>query len=214
LAALLLAAPACGGVIVQYSFTGPTWSATTLSAGATATAVTGMGTLSSFTIESGLGYSTSPVLKANPGGTVSNDVSTAFANGNYFYFTITPDAGMELDLVSLTFSAARGGSSTPRRTGVRTSVTGTTNLLAADVDTLRPTWSDFSVSLSGPQFQNLTGPVTFQIAVATPSTGSSLEFDDVTVNGEAAPLPEPATLALMGAGLGATLAVRRRRAAG
>ncbi|NJM17029.1 MAG: carbohydrate-binding protein, partial [Bacteroidales bacterium] len=41
-------------------------------------------------------------------------LSNAIANEDYFEFTVTPDAGVSLDLTALTFSAKRGGSSPDR----------------------------------------------------------------------------------------------------
>jgi hypothetical protein len=63
-----------------------------------------------------------------------------------------------------------------------------------EVATVRPTWAPQSINLTGfASLQNLTnGQVaTFKIPLYAPTAASSLEFDDITINGNvlAAPLP-------------------------
>jgi hypothetical protein len=61
---------------------------------------------------------------------------------------------------------------------------------ATDFASVRPTWSPQSIDLSGfASLQNLTNgqAVTFKIAVYTPATASSVEFDDITVKGNVSP---------------------------
>lgn len=206
----LAACTASASLIAEYTFTGSTLGATTVHADAAAGNMTSGGSLSQFTINTSLAYTSSPVLQGNPGGTVSSDVNTAFTNNNFFYFTITVDPGKEIDFTQLTFNAAKGGSSGTRATGVRTDLTGTTNLLSTNLSAVRPNWNTYTVDLSTySQLQNVTGAVTFKVAVATPSSGNSEEFDNFRLEG--AVTPEPATLALLGGGAGVLALLRRRR---
>ena len=67
----------------------------------------------------------------------------------------------------------------------------------------------FSADLSGNSaFQNISGPVTFRVYIATDTVNQNLGFDNLTVVG----VPEPSSFAFISfAGLAALLAVGRRR---
>ena len=56
----------------------------------------------------------------------------------------------------------------------------------ADVPTARTTFTPVSIDLSAAGFQSVTGSITFRIHVYTPSTGQSLDFDDIVINGTVA----------------------------
>jgi hypothetical protein len=164
-----------------------------------------------FEIANTYGYPTGYVLRMFPAANAI-DAASAVANNSYFTFTITPNVGEELDLSSLTFNVARGGGGgTPRGYAVRTSVDAfAANVTQADVGTVRPTWTSVTADLSGPAYQHLTTGTTFNLYMYAPSTGSSMEFDSITVNGTvAAVVPEPATGLLLGLG---GLLLRSRRA--
>lgn len=143
-----------------------------------------------------LGYSSGPVLQVS---SASVDFATATANQAWFTFTLTVGTNLtDLDLSSLTFNGARGGGSTPRGYGIYVTTPTTTDELVSgptDFTTVRPTWSPQNVNLTGlASLQNLIAgqEVTFKIAVYTPATGSSVEFDDITVRGNISPGPLPA----------------------
>jgi hypothetical protein len=142
-----------------------------------------------------LGYSSGPVLQVS---STATDFATATANQAWFTFTLTVGSSVtDLDLTSLSFNGARGGGSTPRGYGVYVTTPNTTDELvqgATDFATQRPTWSPQNISLTGlASLQNLTAgqEVTFKIAVYTPATGSSVEFDDITLKGNVSPGPLP-----------------------
>lgn len=217
--AALCTSAAQAAVIVQFTFpiahgagveTGSGFDATTLASNVTATPVADTsGNIIIGTENPTPNYSTEPVLRVNPNGN-SVSAAQAVANSKYFSFTITPDAGYELDLASLTFKAARGGTSTPRGWVVRTSADAfASDLAASDVATVRPTWTDYTVSLTGTQFQDVTAPLTFRFYVYSPAAGSTIEFDNITVNGEVvAVIPEPAAGIMIIAGM--ALLINRR----
>jgi len=100
-----------GAIITQYAFTGATLnrSATTVDGNVTAGNITDSPTVN--------GNATSVLIRTNGVGYPSEVLSAARANFNessvranvFFTFTVSPNAGMELDLSSLTFNVAQGG---------------------------------------------------------------------------------------------------------
>jgi hypothetical protein len=142
-------------------------------------------------------YDSSPALLLNFVNATTN-LTAALANDSRFTFSFVVGTNVsDLDLTSLSFNAARGGSSTPRGYGVIVNTPTTTNQLiqsATEVNTVRPIWSPHSINLSGvTSLQNLTAGqrVTVAIPGYSPSAGSSLEFDDLTLRGTVTPPPAP-----------------------
>ena len=138
-----------------------------------------------------LGYGSAPVLQVS---SAFVDLATAAANQAWFTFTLTVGTNVtDLDLSSLSFTGARGGGSAPRGFGIYVTTPTTTDELvqgATDLATVRPTWSPQNISLAGiASLQNLIAgqEVTFKIAVYTPASASSVEFDDITVKGNISP---------------------------
>jgi len=138
-----------------------------------------------------LGYVSGLVLQVS---SAYVDLATAVANQAWFTFTLTVGTNVtDLDLTSLTFNGARGGGSTPRGYGIYMDTPTTTDELvqpATDFITTRPTWSPQTIDLTGfASLQNLTNgqSVTFKVAVYTPASVSSVEFDDITVKGNVSP---------------------------
>jgi hypothetical protein len=159
-------------------------------------------------------YASQPVLRVD---SASTTLSSSVSNNRYFEFTVTPAAGVELDLDTLTFDVGRGGSSAARGFGLFTSETGFALgdeiFLEPGVPAQRPNMTSYSIDLSGMDFQGLTAPITFRFNVFAPGTGQSLEFDNIQLTGSAL-VPEPSSLAawLMFGGLGCVVASRVRRA--
>jgi len=142
-------------------------------------------------------YASSPALQLNFN-VASTNLVDALANDSEFSFTFTVGSNVtDLDLTSLSFNTARGGSSTPRGYAVLVRTPTTTNQMvraATEVNTVRPNWDAQSINLSSVgSLQNLNAgqTVTITIAVYTPATGSSLEFDDITLRGYVTPVPAP-----------------------
>ena len=126
---------------------------------------------------SGIGRGTG-IIGANANNRYNaNNWSLTFDANDYFEFTLTPDPGYEMDLVSFFFIGQASG------TGVTTMVVRSSNdNFISDLDTLSLANNNapLTVDLSALQFQNITLPITFRIygfgASATGGTGSINEF--------------------------------------
>jgi hypothetical protein len=145
--------------------------------------------LNVFNTNTTLGYVSDPVLQINfkAAGTT---LTAALAQTNWFTFQLTVGTNVaDLDLTQLSFNAARGGSTTPRGYAVYVTTPATTNQLvqsATDVIGQRTNWSAQQIDLTGiSSLQNLGAgqKVTFTIPIYSPSTSSSVEFDDLQVRG-------------------------------
>jgi hypothetical protein len=124
-----------------------------------------------------------PVLRFQPGNN-SRSPDEAVTKDKYFQFTVTANAGLSLNLTSLTFDCARGGGAMPRGWVLLSSVDGFANPIdTQEVLTQRPNLTNFTVDLSGASFQQLSA-VTFRMYVYVPGGGQSLEYSNVTLNGK------------------------------
>jgi hypothetical protein len=147
--------------------------------------------LSTFNPNSTQAYPTAPSLAVTFSATSTN-LTDSLANQAWFTFTLTVGSGVsELGLSRLAFNAARGGTSTPRGYAVYVTTPTTTNELvrgATDLTTQRFDWGPQQTidltTLSSLQNLEPRQVVTFKIPVYSPSTGSSLDFDNITVNGK------------------------------
>jgi hypothetical protein len=143
-------------------------------------------------------YVSTPVLTVNFNAAQST-LTAALAANAWLTFTLKVGSSVsDLDLTSLTFNVAKGGTSSPR--GYAVYVTTPTSSFAAvqtatDVTAVRPDWGSLqTINLSATAgLQNLTAGqlVTFCVPVYSPAATSSLEFDDITVRGNLTPLPLP-----------------------
>lgn len=207
-------------VLAQYTFptlesteTGPGYAPTTVAPGVMASDVSATGSpLDTFIENPTPNYASQPVLRVFPAGNTT--VDAAQANGGFFEFSIDTIEGTEVDLSELYFDAGRGGGSTPRGWGIASSLDNFATILDTEaIATQRPDFTTYFIDLSDPMFQNLTEEVTFRMYAFSPSDGSTIEFDNITVLGRTtSAVPEPATAA-MGLLSLAALAMRRRRAA-
>lgn len=168
--------------------------------------------------------------------TTNSDTTTtyagAFAGNNYVTFSITPSAGYQMDLTSITFQAAAATSTTTTNRAFylvtasslagftssstvlstdRTSVGGgTMPFQAATATNTVP--QDYTVDLTS--FAGLTTVQYFRFYLQTPTISQGLAFDDIIVNGTVSltAVPEPSTYAcLVGAVALGLVGVRRRR---
>lgn len=214
--AVVVVSLACAGVsrgdiIVSYDFDGaanPDLAADNAFPGVGTTALT-KGPGGTFAAEPGY---TSQVVRVNPTDSTDNTLADAIADGDYAGFSVTFPAGQTWDLTSLTYQAARGGPSTPRTIYALSSLGGfaAANVIETNaVTSTRATLSSYTVELTAPLYQDLTDQtVEFRLYYSTPGTGSSIEIDNVVLNGT---VPEPGSLALLGVGALGLLRRRGRR---
>ncbi len=173
-------------ILAQYTF--PTIQATpagninptTTGAGMTLSPITN-GATNVYEVSSN-GYASDPELRVGP---QSTTLTGAVGANSYVQFTLTPNGGNELNLTNLTLNAARGGGATPRGWGLRSSLDGYTANISGpnDIPTQRPAWTGYNADLSGAGYQGVTIPITFRIYFYSPATGSTVEMDDIIVNG-------------------------------
>ncbi|AHF94707.1 hypothetical protein OPIT5_23720 [Opitutaceae bacterium TAV5] len=149
-------------------------------------------------------------------------IGTAVEYDAYFEFSLTVDAGYELDVASITFGARRASNNTgPNNLAIRSSLDGFASNLASQAiagTAADPTGVVFNL---GETVQSVTGTIIFRIygygrnasnasyGLLTIGNDSSAPF---TINGSVtSAIPEPGTIAL---GLGAVAvgvaAIRRR----
>lgn len=132
----------------------------------------------------------------------------------FFTFTIAADSGFTLNLTSLDFDSARGGSSGTRGFEVYADVNGNAItiadlLLNVDNETgTRTSPTARSIDLSDAEFQGINS-ITFRYYPLSTQPGGTVDFDGMTLNGEVM-IPEPASMALLGLGAMALL-IRPRK---
>lgn len=156
------------------------------------------------------------------------NIAGAAANltSGYLEFTVTPDAGNAVTYSSLTFDLGNDSNTTTTGSGsvgatlfastdgTNFDQVGSTSTVAFDGTTKSIVIvNDISKDLSG--LGTLSGPVTFRLALTDASSNANNKFlfiDDINLNGTIAPVPEPASLGILGAGIMAMKTRRRRRA--
>ncbi len=156
-----------------------------------------------------------------------SDEATAVTANDYYEFAITPNSGFKLDLTSFTLKYTTTANAIPAspQAGtvfVRSSLDGYTTTLGSytdnNVDT-NPANSpfgtpDLNIDLSSiSAYQNVAGPVSFRVYFYELSgAGASVihRLEDVTINGSAALIPEPASMALLALSGGMLLLNRKR----
>ncbi len=139
---------------------------------------------------------------------------------HFSFFTVTPDAGKAMDLVSFSFDELHGDmvGAIATRWDVFSSVDNFSASLAGAP--LSPTSSPFAftnhlIALGGTGFQNLTGPLTIRISGSggpAQSPFDSWATDNITLNYTLVSAPEPSAFILCGlGGIGLFVVARRPR---
>jgi hypothetical protein len=211
-------------VLVQYNFDGyiasddAPYSASTVFSGLTAggfTPAVGLGSNGNWnTSTNGIDITaggTPPRFAQKPIATTTQALS--LASDAYWSISLAPDTGNAISLTSLTFSLGVFNG------GLRPSF-----YLASNIDgyatpigsvTTNATAGTVTIDLSGAQFQNLASGTEFRLYLWSENggggSGSRWVFDDVTVEGTVAAVPEPVSVALFALGGLSVLCARRRR---
>jgi len=143
------------------------------------------------------------------------DNATEFDTG-YWSLTVSAKPGYQLDLTSLDFGAARGGSSGTRLYQLYAAVDGgsitygDTPIDSSPGGNETGTRSDpraVSVDLTDATYQGIDS-ITLRFYPLTPATGNTMGFDGWTLNGTV--VPEPSTLLLAAVGVFGVLRRRSR----
>ncbi|MFL9844823.1 Ig-like domain-containing protein [Flavobacterium rhizosphaerae] len=151
-------------------------------------------------------YTSGQVVNANitasgigrgPGITVNGGSSRYNAKGwntadlaadNYFYFTLTPNAGYEIDFDSFMYTGQKSGTG-PKYFSIRTSLDNyTTDVYTySETGDASMTFPELTASLSASTFQGITQAITFRFYAwgATSATGS-FSINDFAFNGTVA----------------------------
>jgi hypothetical protein len=117
-----------------------------------------------------------------------------------------------MDLTSLTLGGAYGQFSNPAGYALETSATGSSIFSTADFATQSPSFANQTISLTGAAFQGVSS-ISFDV-FGYVNNGGLMQFDNFTVDGTLASVPEPNCVALVGMGMLSMsgLKVWRRRA--
>lgn len=133
---------------------------------------------------SGISYSDEPVYVFTNNTSAATTAALAVSNNVYFSIYVKPFSNGQLTVTNISFKAARGGASTARGYVLRSSLDNfASDIATADLATQRPTFTDVSIDL-GSDFIGLDDGVEFRIYCYTPSSGQSVDFDDITITGE------------------------------
>jgi hypothetical protein len=193
--------------LLGHTFPGTSLVATTLDLNATASSV-------NFTGSSASREALPDELAINTA-TGATNAATAVSNNSFFQFSITPNAGYELDLSELAFQVATASPGAPNNGYVvRSSVDGfSSDLESGPIPTDYPTYTSITVNLSGSGFQNLLSQTTFRIYTwldaAEPNPAAA--YDNIVLRGTVVPVPEPGTWFLGASSLAMVIISRRWR---
>jgi hypothetical protein len=169
------------------------------------TVVSGIQNISSLSITRGAGVTAQAAgtsSLASVGWTETSSEAAITAN-DYYTFTVTPTSGSALTLTSIDFGTFTSGNSLnrPKNFFVRSSASGSTDLLSWSV--LDNLLTDRFVPLSdfGTTFQDLTSAVTFQLYGWNGGSGrwalaNSSAEGGIVIKGTVSAVPEPAAVRL------------------
>ncbi len=223
--ATALSAPTHAAILVAYDFNGGSGSPTAADPGVTTESIIPHGSINHVNRpviypNSGTnGWAAAPTSEIVGTSGVPGTEATAFSGNDYFSFKVTPANGFTLSLTQLKFSTAFHSTGTFNLTGwyfVRSSRDGFAANIGSvysesHVNSTNPAFTEHVLDLSGVLYQDITSDVTFRIYLYDNSNSETrwMAVDDVILEGNASPIPEPSGLALILPGL--ALLARKRR---
>lgn len=148
--------------------------------------------------------------------------STFLANPvNFIAFSLVGDAADTLDLDSVVIDAAKGGAAGPRGFrldySVNSNFSGSSTVGSVNIANTTPGGSQFArftFDLSSIPALASADAVYFRLYGYVPQSNQTIYFDNITVNGSVAAVPEPAAAAtLLGLAACGLVATRRKRRA-
>lgn len=145
----------------------------------------------------------------NPPGPAPTNATT-----DYYSFTITPSAGTTLTFNTLTFDAGNLSSSA-NNNAFSISLQVSQNSFASNFGSAlvnnNTSFQNFSFDLSG--FSPTTSAIEFRLVIRDNSTSATLGglLDNIVVNADVAPIPEPSTYAMIGLGAALLVGIQRFR---
>jgi hypothetical protein len=134
----------------------------------------------------------------NPGPTCGGFDNFGSSGTGYTFFTITPDAGKALNLISFSFDEENVTAAGPVGFDIYTSVDGyAASILGAALSQSASSFTNHSVSLSAAAYEGLTAPLTVRLSgyggPAPPNLMGAWFVDNVTLNLTVTDVtPEPA----------------------
>jgi hypothetical protein len=176
---MLMAAPAFGQLLYTNSITGTIDSSTPLTSGGISDPRI---TVSGLSRGAGVAPVTTSNAFAASGWTEAN-FTAADTAGDFFEWTITPGAGEVINFQNLLIALQRNNNLLGSSIFLRSSVDGfSTNVFSFNLTNTSNT--NFTVPLTAPAFQNVSGAITFRIyAWGSASAAHRLQVNDFTFNG-------------------------------
>ena len=164
-------------------------------------------------------------------GVDATTTALAITNNEYFSFTITPNAGLVLNLDSISFSMQVGITLTTATQDTTYALFSSVNGFSigsvissntytensdgnASTSSLDSFVNTGTIALTGSAYDNVTGQVEFRIYLSDGGSNNAaplIKIDDVILNGTTAPIPEPSTYAMMGLGAAMLVGIQRFR---
>ncbi len=147
------------------------------------------------------GASANDRYNANSWNTVSLDTNA------YFTFTLTPNAGQQIDFFDFTYTGQASGTG-PTSFIFRSSIDGFTSNLGG------PLATGATISLTDASFQSITSAIEFRLyGFGATSSAGTFSVNDFAFQGTVSAVPEPTSLLLFGmafaSGLGFKLSRRK-----
>src|SRR5262245_6394794 len=120
-------------------------------------------------------YASAPFNRVFTATVLSTTEADSITNGDYVFFTITPNPGFALNLSGFSTQVGRGGTGGNRATYIYDSVDGFTagssitklETIAGDLTLSRPNSTTITADLTAGRYQNLLAPIEFRFYLAT-----------------------------------------------